>query len=247
MTLTLARKRWRPTGAMFDAGHFLAEFAFVGSRNLMPDKLLCGLRMLAFGQAREVLRPHCAGELPIFGQPALPFAVAQLVTAPIVLLLGCKLALVIGSRLASGQRFRDCEHGISQSISFVSFQTNASLGLSLGASKSGRTGWMGLFNGSADAVEGAGIGLGAFLCVEDFAISSSLNRTLPILILILHLWDKLGRGAPHSVRSLSLRLRADQLCHMLRPASTKKSSTAPQSRGVRVSSTSANNDKGLLR
>src|SRR5271156_916282 len=138
---------------MLDAGHFPAEFAFVGSRNLMPDKLLCGVRMLAFAQAREVLRLDCAGELPIFGQPALPFAVALLVTAPIVLLLRGELALVIGSRLAGGQRFRDCEHGISQSIPFVSFQTNASLGLPLGASKSGRTGWMGFFKGAADAVD----------------------------------------------------------------------------------------------
>ena len=54
-------KRGVPPGAMLDAGHFFAEFAFIGSRNLMPDKLLFGVRMLAFAQPREVLSPNCTG------------------------------------------------------------------------------------------------------------------------------------------------------------------------------------------
>ena len=114
---------------------------------------------------------------------------------------------------------------------------------------------MGFFNGSAEAVDGAGgVGFGAIVCWLHFANSSSLNRILSVFV--LHLWDKLGGGPPHSFRSLFHRLRADRLCHMLRPASRKKTSAAPQSRGVssilqmspeRASSTSADNDKGVLR
>ena len=49
-----------PSGAVLGAGHLSAEFSFVGSRNLMPDKLLFGVRMLAFAQPREVLGLNCA-------------------------------------------------------------------------------------------------------------------------------------------------------------------------------------------
>jgi len=50
-------------------GHLSAEFAFIGSRNLVPDKRLFGVRMLAFTQPREVLSLNCAGELPLLGEP----------------------------------------------------------------------------------------------------------------------------------------------------------------------------------
>jgi hypothetical protein len=48
-----SRKRYRlrrrecgvPPGAMLGAGHLSAKLAFIGSRNLMPDKLLFGVRM----------------------------------------------------------------------------------------------------------------------------------------------------------------------------------------------------------
>ncbi len=85
---------------MLDAGNFLAEFAFVGSRNLMPEKLLFGVRVLALAQPREVLSLNCAGELPLLGEPALPLTVALLIAAPVVLLLRGKLARMIGPRLA---------------------------------------------------------------------------------------------------------------------------------------------------
>ena len=62
------RKRGVPPGAMLRAGHFLSEFALVGSRNLMPDKLLFGVRMLTFAQSRKVLRLNCAAELPTPGR-----------------------------------------------------------------------------------------------------------------------------------------------------------------------------------
>ena len=81
------RKRGAPPGAMLRAGHFLSEFALVGSRNLMPDKLLFGVRMLTFAQSREVLRLNCAAELPLLGEPALPLAMALQIAAPVVLFL----------------------------------------------------------------------------------------------------------------------------------------------------------------
>jgi hypothetical protein len=76
--------------------------------------------------------------------------------------------------------------GFPQSISFVSFQTNASLGLPPGASKSGRTGWIGFFNGSVDAVDGAGgVGFEAIVCALRFTNSGRLRRILRMLILQL--------------------------------------------------------------
>src|SRR5215831_2049564 len=66
--------------------------------------------MLTFTQPCEMLRFHGSSELPLLGKPALPFAVALLVAAPIILFLGGKLALVIGSRLAGREWFRDGKH-----------------------------------------------------------------------------------------------------------------------------------------
>ncbi len=65
----------------------------------MPDKLLFGVRMLAFAQPREVLGLNCAGELPLLGEPALPLTVALLVAAPVVLFLRGKLPRMVCSRL----------------------------------------------------------------------------------------------------------------------------------------------------
>ena len=93
-------KRGVPPGAMLGAGHFLAEFPVVGSRNLMTDKLLFGVRMLALAQPREVLSPNRAGELPLLGEPALPFAVALLIAAPVVLFLRGKLTRMVSPCLA---------------------------------------------------------------------------------------------------------------------------------------------------
>jgi hypothetical protein len=84
---------------MLGAGHLSAEFAFVGSRNLMPDKLLFAVRMLAFTQPREVLRLNRACELPLLGEFALPLAVALLIAAPVVLFLRSKLARMLITRL----------------------------------------------------------------------------------------------------------------------------------------------------
>ncbi len=63
-------ERGVPPGAMLDAGDLSAVFAFIGSRNLMPDELLFGVRMLAFAQSRKVFgtnatcKPHCSASLP---------------------------------------------------------------------------------------------------------------------------------------------------------------------------------------
>jgi hypothetical protein len=66
----------------------------------MPDKLLFGVRMLAFTQAREVLSLNRARKIPLLGQPALPFAVALLIAAPVVLFLRGELPRVVSTSLA---------------------------------------------------------------------------------------------------------------------------------------------------
>ena len=40
---------------MLHAGYFLTEFAFISFRGLMANELRSRMRMLAFGQTREVL------------------------------------------------------------------------------------------------------------------------------------------------------------------------------------------------
>src|SRR6266849_3836240 len=90
-------KRGVPPGAMLGAGHFLAEFPVVGSRNLMTDKLLFGVRVLAFTQAREVFGTNRTLQPPLFGKPALPLTVAPLIAAPVVLFLRGKLARMVST------------------------------------------------------------------------------------------------------------------------------------------------------
>jgi hypothetical protein len=92
-------KRGVPSGAVLGAGHLFAEFAFVGSRNLMPDKLLFGVRMLPFAQPREMFGADCTMQAPLLGEPALPFAVALLIAAPVVLFLRGKLPRMVCTRL----------------------------------------------------------------------------------------------------------------------------------------------------
>jgi hypothetical protein len=95
---------------MLGAGHLSAEFTFIGSRYLMPDKLIFNVRVPAFTQTREVFGTNGTLQPPLLGKPALPFAVALLIAAPVVLFLRGKLARMVGTRLAGGQRFRDREH-----------------------------------------------------------------------------------------------------------------------------------------
>ena len=108
-TLGCAERRI-PTGAMLHAGYFLAEFTLIGFGNLMTNKLRFRVRMLAFGQTREVLIANAAVQAPLLGQLALPFTMSLLVAAPIVLPLGRKLTLMVRPYLRSGQRFGDGQH-----------------------------------------------------------------------------------------------------------------------------------------
>src|SRR5438876_1066067 len=97
-------KRGVPPGAMLGAGHLSAEFAFIGSRNLMPDKLLLGVRMLPFTQSGKVFGTNATSQPPLLGEPALPLTVTPLIAAPIVLFLGGKLSRMVSTRLTGGQR-----------------------------------------------------------------------------------------------------------------------------------------------
>jgi len=94
-------KRGVPPGAMLGAGHLLAEFTFIGSRNLMPDKLLFGVRMLAFTQSCKVFRTNAPLQPPLLGESALPLTVTLLIAAPVVLFLRGKLPHMISTSLAS--------------------------------------------------------------------------------------------------------------------------------------------------
>src|SRR5215831_17848605 len=96
-----SRKRGVPPGTMLGAGDFLTELALVCSRDLVANKLVGSMGMLPFTQPRKMFRFHSPGKVPLLRKLTLPFAVALLVAAPIVLFLGGKLTLVISSRLAS--------------------------------------------------------------------------------------------------------------------------------------------------
>jgi hypothetical protein len=85
---------------MLGAGHFSAEFAFIGSRNLMPYELLFGVRMLAFTQSCKVFGTNATLQPPLLGESALPLTVTLLIAAPVVLFLRGKLAHMVGMRLA---------------------------------------------------------------------------------------------------------------------------------------------------
>ena len=89
-----------PPGAMLGAGHLSAEFAFIGSRNLMPHELLFGVRMLAFTQSCKVFGTNATLQPPLLGESALPLTVTLLIAAPVVLFLRGKLPHMVGLRLA---------------------------------------------------------------------------------------------------------------------------------------------------
>jgi len=101
---------------MLSGGDFLTEFALVCSRDLVANKLLASMRILPFSQPSEVFRFHGPGKLPLLGKLTLPFAVALLVAAPVILFLGGKLTFVISSRLAGRERFRDGKHDTNTSF-----------------------------------------------------------------------------------------------------------------------------------
>ena len=89
-----------PPGAMLGAGHLSAKFAFIGSRNLMPYKLLFGVRMLAFTQSCKVFGTNATLQPPLLGESALPLTVTLLIAAPIVLFRRSELTRMISTSLA---------------------------------------------------------------------------------------------------------------------------------------------------
>jgi hypothetical protein len=76
----------------------------------MFDELCSVIRMLAIAQVCEVFCMNSTMKIPIFGKLTTPFAVCLSILAPVVLLLGGKLARVVGLRLFRGKSFRDCQH-----------------------------------------------------------------------------------------------------------------------------------------
>ena len=97
-------ERGIPSGAVFDARDFFSVLAFVGSGHLMPNELCLGNRVLPLAQSSEVFALNGTIKIPLPGELALPFAVALLVAAPIVLLLRGKLFRVVVTSLAGRQR-----------------------------------------------------------------------------------------------------------------------------------------------
>src|SRR5665213_1552448 len=95
---------------MLDRCNLLAVLALVGLRYLVPNKLLLSVWVLAFAQTGEVFRAHGPRKSPLAREPALPFAMALLVAAPVVLFTRSKLPRMISPRLACGERFGDGEH-----------------------------------------------------------------------------------------------------------------------------------------
>jgi hypothetical protein len=95
---------------VLDRGHFPAELV-VGRGRLMPHHLFLGLRMLALGQPGELLGANRALKSPLLSELALPFAMTLLLPASVVRFLGRELAGVIRSRLTTGERFGDRQHG----------------------------------------------------------------------------------------------------------------------------------------
>ena len=89
----------------------LAVGILIFIRRSLPHKLLAGLWMLALAEFREVLGRDGPGKAELPGQSALPFARDDAALRPIVLLLRSELLLVVGLRLASGERLGNGQHG----------------------------------------------------------------------------------------------------------------------------------------
>ena len=101
-----------PSGAMFDAGDFLAVLVLVGSCRLVLDELRTAFRMLSFAQPSESFGSNGTAQSPLLGKPSLPLAMHLRVTAPVVLLLRHKLTRMVRPRLSCRQRFGDGQHAM---------------------------------------------------------------------------------------------------------------------------------------
>jgi hypothetical protein len=90
---------------MLDRSHFPAELVLISFRWLVPDELRFRLRVLAFGQPREVLRTDRPLQTPLLGKLALPLTMTVLLPAPVVRLFRRELAGMVRPGLAAGERF----------------------------------------------------------------------------------------------------------------------------------------------
>ena len=71
----------------------------------LSHKLLAGLWMLPLAEFRKVFGRNGPGKAELRDQSSLPFARDDAALRPIVLFLRCELRLVVGLRLACGERF----------------------------------------------------------------------------------------------------------------------------------------------
>ena len=100
-----------PTGAMFDGFDGLPIGVLVLEGLPMLDKLLAGLRVLAFREPMKFLGADGSGEAKFLGKLALPFALHGLSLAPIALVRRSEFLLVVVFELACGKGFGDFQHG----------------------------------------------------------------------------------------------------------------------------------------
>ena len=70
----------------------------------LSNKLFACLRVLALAELRKILGGNRTGKTELRSQPALPLARDHAPLRPVVLLLRREFLLVIGLRLAGGQR-----------------------------------------------------------------------------------------------------------------------------------------------
>ena len=94
-----------PTGTVFHRLDGLAVGILILIGRSLSHKLLAGLWMLALAEFRKFLGGNGLGKAELRDQSSLPFARDDAALRPIVLFLRGELRLVVGLRLACGERF----------------------------------------------------------------------------------------------------------------------------------------------
>ena len=93
-----------PSGAMLHRLDGLAVGVLVFVGRSLANKLFACLRVLALAELRKILGRNRTGKAELCGETALPLARDHAALRPVILLLGREFLLVIGLRLAGGQR-----------------------------------------------------------------------------------------------------------------------------------------------
>jgi hypothetical protein len=93
-----------PPGPMFHCLDSLAISILIFIRRSLSHKLLACLWMLALAEFSKVLRGNRPSKAELLDQSPLPFARDDAALRPIVLFLRGELRLVVGLRLACGER-----------------------------------------------------------------------------------------------------------------------------------------------